>query len=105
MSILARYKLFMYFTYLYSRTDTMAGFHILRDPVFTNQGNGGWIEEDPEEIMEEGRHVEFEEEEEKEEEESDAETEVINPPFIARVPTHRRGYNGPTTGRAEDLER
>ena len=31
----------------------MAGFHMLGDPYFPNQGNGGWIEEDPEEDPEE----------------------------------------------------
>lgn len=33
----------------------MAGFHLLGDPYFPNQGNGGWIKEDhdddPEEII------------------------------------------------------
>ena len=35
--------------YLYSRTDNMAGFYLPGDPYFPNQGNGEWIEEDPEE--------------------------------------------------------
>lgn len=31
----------------------MAGFHLLRDPYFLNQGNDGWIEEDLEEVFKE----------------------------------------------------
>ena len=31
----------------------MAGFHLPGDPYYPNQGNGGWIEEDPEELFEE----------------------------------------------------
>ena len=31
----------------------MAGFHLPGDPYYPNQGNGGWIEEDPEEDPEE----------------------------------------------------
>ena len=41
----------------------MAGFHLPGDPYYPNQGNGGWIEEDPEEDPEE-----IEEEAEEEEE-------------------------------------
>ena len=82
----------------------MAGSHIPGDPYFPNQGNGGWIEEypkeEPEEIMEKESEEEFEEEinveEEEEEDELDAESEVINPPYVARVPAHCVGYNGPT---------
>ena len=47
------------FSYLYSRTDAMAGFHLPGDPYFPNQGNGGWIEEDPEEILENEPEDEF----------------------------------------------
>ena len=45
----------------------MAGFHIPGDPYYPNQGNSGWLEEDPEEDPEE-----VEEEEEPMEEEEDA---------------------------------
>ena len=31
----------------------MAGFHLPGDPYFPNQGNAGWIEEEPEELIEE----------------------------------------------------
>ena len=40
-------------SYPYSRTGAMAGFHFLGDPYFPNQGNTGWIVEDPEENSEE----------------------------------------------------
>ena len=93
----------MYFSYLYSRTEDMARCHMPGDPYFPNQGNGGWIEEDPKEdpkeLMEEEEEPEEDQEEEEveeeTEEESDAESEVINPPYVARVPAHRLGYQGP----------
>ena len=73
---------------LYSHIDAMACFHHPGDPYFPIQGNEGWTvedpKEDPEEILEE------------EEDESHVEFEVIDPPYIARVPAHRWGYNGPT---------
>lgn len=71
----------------------MAGFHLPGDPYYPNQGNGGWIEEDPEEIEEEveeefevevGEEFEVDEEVEEEEEAAsgtDSEPEVINPPI------------------------
>ncbi|XP_023760111.1 uncharacterized protein LOC111908524 [Lactuca sativa] len=69
------------------------------------KGNGGWIEEDPKEMLEEEPEEEFEKEiEEEEDEESDAESEVINPPYVARVPAHHLGYNGPTSRSTEDPE-
>ena len=91
----------------------MVGFHLPTDPYFPKQGNGGWIEEDleedPEEPVEnleelveseeEDIYEEIEEddkEEIEEDEESDAESEVINLPYMERVPPYRWGYNGPT---------
>ena len=81
------------------------------DPYFPKQGNDGWIEqdpkEDPEEIMEEDPKEDLEEEEDEEEieEDSNAESEVINPPYVARVLAHRQGYQGPTPRWAENLEK
>ena len=40
-------------SYPYFRVDIMVGFFIPGDPYFPNKGNGGWIEEDPEEDPEE----------------------------------------------------
>lgn len=61
----------------------MAGFHIQGDPYYPNQGNGGWLEGDPEE---DPAGVEEEEEPMEEEEEeadgTDSEPEVINPPVV-----------------------
>ena len=37
----------------YSRTDTMAGFHLPGDPYYPNQDSGEGIENDPEEEMQE----------------------------------------------------
>ena len=75
-------KFFIYFSYPYSRTDAMEGFHIPGDPYFLNQGNAGCIEEDPVEIMEEDPEDNLEEEEEEEDdhEDTDSEPEVYNPP-------------------------
>ncbi|XP_023765298.1 uncharacterized protein LOC111913818 [Lactuca sativa] len=99
----------------------MARFHLPGDPYFPNQENGGWIEsepeEDPKEVFEEEpeedpkeaeeeeepeeeeeideEELEKELEEEEEEEEPKEELEIINSPYIARVPTNRFGYNKP----------
>lgn len=95
----------------------MAGFHLPGDPYFPNQGNKGLLEEEPEEEPEELEvepktpAVDFEEQEldvsdkENEEDDSDAESEVINPPYMDRVPAHRMGPNGPTTSWAHDIRR
>ncbi|XP_052622650.1 M phase phosphoprotein 10-like [Lactuca sativa] len=116
-----------------SRADDMAGFHIPGDPYFPNQGNAGWIEEEPEQQIEEDpeedpkedpeedpeeeseEEQEEEEEDEEEEEEDDdivmieneieEELEVFNPPYIARVPAHRFGYNGPEPRWVTTIER
>ena len=83
----------------------MAGFHLPGDPYYPNQGNGVWIEEDPEEDPEEieeefkvDEEVEEEEEPIEEEEEvtdgTDSEPEIINPP-VPRPPEVRMGYQGP----------
>ena len=81
------------------------------DPYFHNKGNGRCIEEypkeDPEELMEEEPEEdpedEEEEDEEEEEEDLDAESEVINPPYFARVPANQLGYQGPTPRWQVDL--
>ena len=97
--MLSTYSLY---TFLTPRVDTMVGFHHPGDPYFPKQGNGGWLEpvEETEEEPEEER------EEEPEEEpiggpsepvaDSDAESDVINAPYMARVPPYRMGPNGPT---------
>ena len=85
----------------------MAGFHIPGDPYYPNQGNGGWIEEDPEEDpdeieveVEEEFEVDEEVEEEPIEEEeevtdgTDSEPKVINPP-APRPPEVGISYQGP----------
>ena len=104
----------------------MAGFHLPGDPYFPNQGNAGWIEEEPEELIEEDPEEDPEEEPEEEEEEVDEEEEeeeddevdmdedeseeepeeeVFNPPYIARVPANRWGHNGPEPRWATMIER
>ena len=99
----------------YTLADSMAGFHHPGDPYFPNQGNNGWLEEEPEEDPEEesdgepeagveGEPAESEEDEGSFEEEtddseggdSDAESDVINPPYPIRVPAYRVGPTGPT---------
>ena len=82
----------------YSYTYTMVSCHHPGDTYFPNQGTAGWIVEDPEEIPEDESKEEVKEEidEEEEDDDSDAESEVIDPPYIARVPAHQWGYNGPT---------
>ena len=67
----------------------MAGFHPQGDPYYPNQGNGGWVEEDPEEDEE---PIELEEGDDSG---TNSEPEVFNPPYISRVPANRFGYNGP----------
>ena len=97
--------------------DTMARFHLLRDPYFPKQGNNGWLEEEPEEEPEEEHDEEREEEPEMEiedrpvepaidvkeeghnadsDDDSDTESVFINPPYPVRVPGHRMGPSGPT---------
>ncbi|XP_023764489.1 uncharacterized protein LOC111913002 [Lactuca sativa] len=120
----------------------MAGFHLPGDPYFPNQGNVGWVKEEPEQQIEddpeenpkeepeedpeeepEKEHEEDPEEEpkedpeeEKEEEEEDIEEDmdedeneeepkVLNPPYIARVPVHCFGYNGPEPRWATTIKR
>lgn len=71
----------------------MVGFYLPEDPYFPNNGNGGWIEEDPEEQIKvdapavkedpkEGHDDEENSDEDQREEDSDAESEVSNPPFV-----------------------
>lgn len=59
------------------------------------------MEPEEEEFEEES----MEEEEEESEEEFDVESEVINSPYLARIPTNRLGYQWPTPHWAKDLER
>ena len=67
----------------------MAGFHHPNDPYYPNQGNGGWIEEDPEEDEE---PIELDEGDDSG---TDSEPEVINPP-APQPPVHVRNFQGPT---------
>ncbi|KAI3522222.1 hypothetical protein L1887_11706 [Cichorium endivia] len=82
----------------------MAGFHLPGDPYFPDEGNNGWLNEEPEEDFEEDPEEEFEEEpeeeieedpegnievdfeedEEMEEGDSEAESEVYDPPYPVR---------------------
>ena len=89
----------LYLLHPYSRTDVMAGFHLPIDPYFPNKGNGGWAEEEPEEIIEDDPEEE-EEDEEGMEDDSDEEPEVYDP-----LPTHAPGRNfqGPTPQWAVNL--
>ena len=59
------------------------------DPYYPNQGNRGWIEEDPEE---EEEPIELDEEDDFG---TDSEPEVINPP-PAQPPVFVRNFQGPT---------
>ena len=76
-----------------SRIDAMVSFHLPGDPYYPNQGNGGWIEDDQEEIMEK-------EEEFKEgmQEDSDSDPEDNNLPLVAPIqnPNPRLGFQGST---------
>ena len=38
-----------WFLHPFSRLDNMDGFHLPGDSYFPDQGNGGWIDEEPEE--------------------------------------------------------
>ena len=67
----------------------MAGFHPPGDPYYPNQGNGGWVEEDPEEDEE---PIELDEGDDSG---TDSKPEVINPP-AAQPPAIRRNFQGPT---------
>ena len=67
----------------------MAGFYPPGDPYYPNQGNGGWVEEDPEEDEE---PIELEEGDDSR---TDLEPEVIDPP-AAQPPVVRRNFQGPT---------
>lgn len=96
--------------YHYHCTVDIEGFHLPGDPYFPNHGNRGWIEEDPEELIEEKPEEDpeegEEEEEEQMEEDSDVESEVINPPYAIRNrydPLPRPGFHGSAPLWAEDL--
>ncbi|KAI3499632.1 hypothetical protein L1887_35436 [Cichorium endivia] len=72
----------------------MAGFYLPEDPYFPDEGNNGWLEEEPEEDPEEGQ----EEDEEMEEGDSDAESEVSDPRFPVRdlhAPRPEPSFQGP----------
>ena len=95
----------------------MVGFHFPDDPYFPNQGNGGWLEEEPEEDPEElevepkAPEVDLEEDEldgsdeDIREDESDTESKVINPPYMVQVPAYRMGPHGPMPPWAHDIWR
>ena len=58
----------------------MAGFHLPGDPYFPKQGNGGWIEPEPEEEPEEGLAepvVDSEEEESDDDDVDDSDAESV----------------------------
>ena len=59
-----------------SRKDIMAGDPPHGDPYLPDQGNSGWVEDDPEEDPEEH------EDEEEMDEDSEEEPEVYNPPSV-----------------------
>ncbi|KAI3708647.1 hypothetical protein L2E82_37958 [Cichorium intybus] len=87
----------------------MAGFHLPGDPYFPEEGNGGWLneepEEEPEEVPEEEPEEASEEEDQWEDEDSDDGFEVIDPRYPVRdihappqSPTFRiRSQNGLST--------
>ena len=73
-----------------SRIDSMAGFHHPGDPYYPNQGNEGWIVDDPEEEP-------MEDEEEEDSDSSASEPEVINPSAVrppSVQPPFRMGFHG-----------
>ena len=68
----------------------MVGFHVPGDPYLPNQGNGGWIEDEPEDDHVVPIEEDFEEEDEKDiQEDFDSEPEVYNPPQFAQNPNPR----------------
>lgn len=62
---------------IYFYADNMVGFHLPRDLYFPNQGNNGWIEEEPEEEPDEDPEEEPEEESEQEEKIEDGPAEPV----------------------------
>ena len=79
----------------------MAGFHLPRDPYFPSQGNAGWIEEEPENIIEEDPEEDPEEENEEYDDDDDEGIEEdfeeypkVYDPLSAHAP--RRDFQGPT---------
>ena len=93
-----------YLFYPYSRVDNMAIFHLPGDPYFPNQGNGGWIDAEPEENHEIPLDDEFEENFPKD---SNSEPGVNDLPLVAPIPNpnHRPAFQGPTPLWAENLGR
>ncbi|KAI3510484.1 hypothetical protein L1887_17521 [Cichorium endivia] len=80
----------------------MAGFHLPGDPYFLDEGNNGWLDEEPEEDPEEGQ----EEDEEMEEEDSEAESKVSDPRFPIRehnAPPPPPSFQGQTPEWAEHI--
>ncbi|KAL7610703.1 serine/threonine-protein phosphatase 4 regulatory subunit 2-like [Lactuca sativa] len=84
-----------------SKTDKLAGFHLPGDPYFPNEGNAGWLEAKPEDMIEEDPEEDAEEdpeEEEEEVEEEEEEDEEEGPEVYDPLPAHApaRDYPGPT---------
>ena len=76
----------------------MAGYPPPGDPYFPNQGNNGWIEDDPQEDPEEDS-------EEESSDGTDSEPEVYNPPQGVQRPVARQHFQGPTPTWGEELHR
>ena len=73
----------------------MAGYPPPGDPYFSDQGNYGWIEEDPEEIVEKEEEP-MKEEEEEDSDGSDTTPEVYNPPPTVQHTVIGQDFQGPT---------
>ena len=80
----------------------MAGFHHPDDPYYPNQGNGGWLDEEPEDDhpipLDDHRAEGFSDD-------SDSEPEVNNLPLAAPNPNPRPVFQGPTPMWAITLNR
>ncbi|KAL7610638.1 hypothetical protein Lser_V15G13684 [Lactuca serriola] len=82
----------------------MAGFNLPGDPYFPNQGNGGWLDAEPEENHPIPLDDDFVE---NFLEDSDSEPEVNNLPLVAPIPNPnpRPAFQGPTPLWAKNLGR
>ena len=71
----------------------MAGFHLPGDPYFPNQGNGGWLDEEPED----DHQIPLDDQSaEGFSDSSDSDPEVNNLPLVAPNPNPRPTFQGPT---------
>ena len=80
----------------------MAEFHLPGDPYFPNQGNGGWIEDEPKENHEIPLDDDFAE---NFPEDSDSGAEAYNPSPVAQNPKLRQNFQGPMPLWAVNLDR